>query len=154
MIDNVRRILVLCTANRCRSQMAEGWLRCFAGSRLSVCSAGTAPKPLHPLAIRVMAEAGVDIADQASHHVDHYADQPFQVVVTVCDGVVEACPIFARAGRLVHQPFDDPDRSGLPDAELIDLFRRVRDEICDWARGFVVAECDDASTTATPCDAG
>ena len=154
MTDNVKRILVLCTANRCRSQMAEGWLRHFAGPRASVCSAGTNPKPLHPLAVRVMAEAGVEIADQASKHVGRYADQPFDVVVTVCDRAAETCPTFARAGRLVHRPFEDPDRPGLPDAELTDLFRRVRDEIRDWARAFVAAECDGASATATPDDGG
>jgi len=134
-----KRILVLCTGNRCRSQMAEGWLRHFAGDRADVRSAGTQPKGVHPLSIRFMAEAGVDMADHTSDHVDTYKDEHFDVVVTVCNAAREACPTFANADRLVHQPFDDPDAA--EDHEREAVFRRVRDEIRDWAQAFVTNAC-------------
>jgi arsenate reductase (thioredoxin) len=134
-----KRILVLCTGNRCRSQMAEGWLRYFAGDRAEVCSAGTVPKGLHPQAVEVMAESGVDISSQTSDHVDQYIDQGFDLVITVCDNAKEACPAFPHAGSLIHHAFDDPDAPGLSDDDQAALFRRVRDEVRDWARGLVNA---------------
>lgn len=134
-----KRILVLCTGNRCRSQMAEGWLRHFATSDdVQVCSAGTQPKGVHPLAIKVMAEAGVDISGQVSEHVDQFRDQPFDVVVTVCDAASEACPTFANAKRLVHHSFADPDQATGSEDEVLAVFRQVRDQIRDWAKAFVV----------------
>lgn len=132
-----KRILVLCTGNRCRSQMAEGWLRYFAGDTVEVYSAGTQPKGLHTLAVKVMAEAGVDISGQTSDHVDQYLDQPFDLAITVCDHAKEACPVFPNAGRMIHHKFDDPDAPGMPPEELDALFIRVRDEIRDWARELV-----------------
>jgi arsenate reductase (thioredoxin) len=134
-----KRILVLCTGNRCRSQMAEGWLRYFAGDRAEVCSAGTVPKGLHPQAVEVMAESGVDISSQTSDHVDQYIDQRFDLVITVCNNAKEACPVFPHAGALSHHAFDDPDAPGLSDDDQAALFRRVRDEVRDWARGLVNA---------------
>ncbi len=128
-----RRILVLCTGNRARSQMAEGWLRHFTGERAEVFSAGTHPKGVHPLAIQVMREAGVDISSHRSKHLSEYLTQPFDVVVTVCDHAKEACPVFPGAKRTVHQPFSDPDG---PDASA-ETFRRIRDQIRQWARDFV-----------------
>lgn len=130
-------ILVLCTGNRCRSQMAEGWLRHFGGDRVIVRSAGTQPKGVHPLAVRVMSEAGVDIADHRSEHLDQYVGERFDYVVTVCDAAHEACPVFAGAGRMVHQSFADPDRATGSEDEMLPVFRRVRDEIRDWAQRFV-----------------
>ncbi len=138
-----KRWIVLCTGNRCRSQMGEGWLRHFAGDRAEVRSAGTQPKGVHPLSIQVMAESGVDISGHTSDHVDQYLSEPFDVAVTVCDSAREACPTFAQADRLVHRAFEDPDKSDLEGDALLDVFRRVRDEIRDWARGFVEAECAD-----------
>ncbi len=137
---DVKRILVLCTGNRCRSQMGEGWLRHFLGERGEVKSAGTQPKGVHPLAIAVMAEAGVDISGHTSDHVDQYREEDFDVVVTVCDSAKEACPTFPGAKRVVHHSFEDPDQAGLSDAELRALFVRVRDEIRDWAQALVAAE--------------
>lgn len=141
MIEPIR-ILVLCTGNRCRSQMAQGWLQHFAHEvevNAVVCSAGTQPKGVHPLAVRVMAEAGIDVSSHQSQHVDEYADQQFSDVITVCDRAKEACPIFpgAGTGQATHHPFEDPDIPGLPDQQLIPIFRRVRDEIRDWAKGFI-----------------
>lgn len=138
-MNEPKRILVLCTGNRCRSQMAEGWLRYFAGDRAEVCSAGTVPKGLHPQAVEVMAEAGVDISGQTSDHVDQYLHQHFDLVVTVCDHAKEACPVFPHAATLLHHAFDDPDESGLSRDDQDALFRRVRDEVRDWASGLVNA---------------
>jgi arsenate reductase len=136
MVDS-KRILVLCTGNRCRSQMAEGWLRHMGGPKVEVFSAGTSPKGLHPKAVEVMAEAGVDISLQTSDHVDRYLDQQFDWVVTVCNNAKEACPTFPHADNQIHHRFDDPDALGLSDDELDALFVRVRDEIRDWAREWV-----------------
>ena len=131
-----RSILVVCTGNRCRSQMAEGWIRHFGGDKVEVASAGTQPMGVHPLSIKVMADVGVDISGHTSDHLDQYADQHFGIVVTVCDHAKEACPVFANADRLVHHTFTDPD-ADLSVLELEQLFSRIRDEIRDWARGFV-----------------
>ena len=120
--------------------MAEGWLRHFAGDRLEVYSAGNCPKGLHPLAVQVMAERGVDISRHTCNHVDEYIHQRFDLVMTVCDNVRAACPTFGGLGLRVHQPFDDPDEPGRSDRELIPLFRRVRDEIGDWVRQWVLTD--------------
>jgi len=137
MSDTAKRILVLCTGNRCRSQMAEGWLRHFAGPSVEVVSAGTKPKGVHPLAIQVMQESGVDISMHTSDHVDKYIDMPIDVAVTVCDNAREACPTFPNAKRMVHRSFEDPDQEGLEHEELLKVFHRIRDEIRDWAEQFV-----------------
>ena len=135
----IRRYLVLCTANRCRSQMAHGWLAHLGGSGVEVCSAGTRPGGVHPLSIRVMGEVGIDLSRHRSDPVSDYLDQPFDVVITVCDSAKESCPVFPAAGRLLHRAFDDPDdKTGrLTEAELLPTFRRVRDEIGAWARDFL-----------------
>ena len=132
-----KRMLVLCTGNRCRSQMAEGWLRHFANDQAEVCSAGTVPKGLHAKAVEVMAETGVDISRQTSDHVDKYLDQRFDLVITVCNNAKEACPIFPHAGQVIHHSFDDPDVPGLSPNDQDVLFRRVRDEIRGWAKQLI-----------------
>jgi len=132
-----KRVLVLCTGNRCRSQMAEGWLRHFAGEWIEVRSAGTQPKGVHPLAIKVMREAGVEIGAHASEHVDKYRNQRFDAVVTVCDAAKETCPVFPNAARTIHRSFDDPDKATGDNEQVLAVFRRVRDEVRDWAQGFV-----------------
>ena len=142
-----KRILVLCTGNRCRSQMAEGWLRYLGGDAVEVRSAGTQPKGVHPKAIAVMAETGVDIGNQRSEHVDVYRDEPFDVVVTVCDSAREACPTFPGAKRLVHHSFEDPDHPNDPNEDPDAVFHRVRDQIRDWARDFL-SELGVTSTAA------
>ena len=128
------RILVLCAGNRARSQMAHGWLRCLGGERVAVESAGTAPKGLHPLSVRVMAEVGIDISAHASDHVDQYAAQDFGLVLTVCDLARENCPVFPGAKRMLHRGFEDPDQPDLDDEELLAEFRRVQDEIGEYSR--------------------
>ena len=129
-------ILFLCTGNSCRSQMAEGWTRHLHGGRIRALSAGVRPKGLDPRAVRVMAEAGVDIAGQRSRSVEDVLDTPVDVVVTVCDAARESCPVFPRRARVVHRGFEDPPRlaEGLgSEDEALAIYRRVRDEI----RGFV-----------------
>ena len=128
------RILVLCTGNRARSQMAHGWLRRLGGQRVAVESAGTAPKGLHPLSARVMAEVGIDISAHTSDHVDRYVAQDFDLVLTVCDSARESCPAFPGAKRMMHRGFGDPDQPGLDDEELLTVFRRGRDEIGEYSR--------------------
>ena len=127
-------ILVLCTGNRARSQMAHGWLRYLGGDRVAVESAGTAPKGLHPLSVRVMAEVGIDISAHTSNHVDQYVEQDFDLVLTVCDSARESCPVFPGAKRMLHRSFEDPDKPELDEDELLAVFLRVRDEIGEYSR--------------------
>ena len=138
--DKLFRILVICTGNRARSQMAHGWLRHLGGSRVEVESAGTQPKGVHPLAVRVMAESGIDISRHTSDHIDHYAAQDFDLVITVCDSAHKSCPVFPGAKRLLHRGFEDPDRPGMDEAELVKVFRRSRDEIGVFVRELVETE--------------
>ena len=113
--------------------MAEGWLRHLGHPTLEVRSAGTDPKGVHPLAIEAMAERGIDIRGQTSDHVDVYADQDFDLVVTVCNDAKETCPIFPGATRTLHRAFEDPDYPEMNRAELLDVFCRIRDEVGTWA---------------------
>ncbi len=125
-----KRVLFLCTGNSCRSQMAEGWLRNLAGDRYEVFSAGTRPQGLNPLAVRVMAEAGVDISGHTSDPVEKYLGQDFDLVVTVCGGAKESCPVFVgRVKDRQHWPFDDPAGAMGTQEQILAVFRRVRDEI-------------------------
>lgn len=128
------RILVICTGNRARSQMAQGWLRHLGGNDVEVESAGTEPKGVHPIAVRVMAEVGVDLSAHTSDPVDHYVDQHFDLVITVCDSAREQCPIFPGAGRVLHRSFEDPDYPQMSESELTDVFRRIRDDIGRFCR--------------------
>ncbi len=125
-----RRVLFLCTGNACRSQMAEGWLRRLGGDRYEVLSAGTRPQGVNPLAVRVMAEVGVDLSGHTSDPVGKYLDQDFDLLVTVCGGALESCPVFAgRVGERRHWPVDDPAEARGTDEQVLAVFRRVRDEI-------------------------
>ncbi len=131
----MKRILVLCTGNSARSQMAQGYLQHFAGGRAEVLSAGVEPKGVNPLAIQVMAEDGIDIAHHTSNHADEYTDLPFDYVITVCDNAREQCPFFPSAARRVHQSFTDPGHS--PGMDALTSFRQVRDEIKAYSRQFI-----------------
>lgn len=121
------RVLVLCTGNSCRSQMAEAFLRREGGDRLHVASAGSAPHGVHPLTIEVMAEVGVDLRDARSTHLDAFRGQPWDYVITVCDSAAERCPLFPGPAQRLHWPFDDPPAA--PEAIRRQTFRRVRDQI-------------------------
>ncbi len=132
MASRRKRVLVLCTGNSCRSQMAEGWINKLLGERWEARSAGTSPAArVHPLAVKAMAEVGVDISGAKPEHVDAYLDQPWDLVVTVCDSAREACPTFPRPVPKLHLSFLDPAEAGGTDDERMRVFRRVRDEIRD-----------------------
>ncbi len=124
-----KRVLVLCTGNSCRSQMAEGWLRYDLGDRVDVFSAGTHPCLVHPTAIRVMAEAGVDLSGHRSKGVAELVDQSFDLVITVCDSARAACPILPGAVRSVHEPIPDPVAFVGSEEEALEAFRQARDLI-------------------------
>ncbi len=126
------RVLLLCTGNSCRSQMAEGWAHHLKPGLVEAYSAGIETHGLNPHAVSVMAEQGVDISGQESQHVDELAHVDIDVVVTVCDRAAESCPVFPGTTRVVHRPFDDPPRLAAMasnEAEGLKHYRRVRDEI-------------------------
>lgn len=132
------KILFLCTGNACRSQMAEGWARALKGDVIEPYSAGLEAHGLNPHAVRVMAEAGVDIAGQRSKNVSEWAGLEFDFVVTVCGQAHERCPRFPGPARVVHAGFDDPPRlarDARTEEEALDHYRRVRDEIRDFVLG-------------------
>jgi len=126
------RVLFLCTGNSCRSQMAEGWARRLKNDVIEAHSAGIETHGLNPSAVKVMAEAGVDISEHRSKHVNEVMDIPFDYVVTVCDDAHESCPLFPGRTRIVHVGFDDPPRlakQAKSEQEALDCYRKVRDEI-------------------------
>ena len=124
-----KRVLILCTGNSARSQMAEGLLRHDAGDRFEVFSAGTRLSRVRPEAIAVMRELGVDISSHRSKSVDEFADQKFDYVLTVCDNAKESCPIFPGQAIRIHQSFEDPAELQGSNEERLALFRRIRDEL-------------------------
>ena len=136
-----RRVLILCTGNSARSQMAEGLLRHDAGDQFDVASAGTKPSSVRPEAIAVMSELGIDLATHRSKHVAELQNQHFDYVITVCDNARESCPIFPGATRQLHHNFDDPAAFHGAEPERLDRFRRVRDEL----RAYLATFARDAS---------
>jgi arsenate reductase len=139
--DDRARVLFLCTGNSCRSQMAEGWARALRGDDIAAWSAGLEAHGLNPHAVRVMAEAGVDIGGQQSQTIATIVDLPFDLVVTVCGHAHEHCPVFPRRVRVLHRGFDDPPALAPaegPEEDVLAPYRRVRDEIRDFVRDLVV----------------
>lgn len=133
------RILFVCTGNSSRSQMAEGLARALGGEHVSVFSAGTQPAAVHPMAVAVMKEIEIDISRQRSKHVDTFADEDFDFVITVCDRAREHCPVVPRADERIHWGFDDPAEATGSETERLRQFRRVRDEIRQRLRLFFLA---------------
>jgi arsenate reductase len=130
-------ILVLCTGNSCRSQIAHGYLQYFAKGKANVYSAGIETHGVNPKAIQVMAEDGIDISKHTSNNVDEYLDIPFDFVITVCDNAKENCPYFPTTAERFHHNFPDPAKaSGTPD-EVMDEFRRVREMIKKFSAVFI-----------------
>ncbi|MFN8420768.1 MAG: arsenate reductase ArsC [Anaerolineae bacterium] len=126
-----QRVLILCTGNSARSQMAEGWLRAHAGDRFEVFSAGSQPTGVvHPLAIKAMAEIGIDISKHTSKPMSQFLGQSFDYVLTVCSDANEVCPVFPGKAQRVHHSFPDPAKDA-PELQL-DAFRSVRDGIGSW----------------------
>jgi len=126
---NKQRVLFLCTHNSARSQMAEGLLRALAGDRFDVASAGTEATGVHSLAVRAMADVGLDIGRHTSKTVDTLLDQPWDHVITVCDSANERCPVFPKKTRRLHWSFSDPSQATGATEDRLNVFRRVRDEI-------------------------
>ncbi|MBL7985669.1 MAG: arsenate reductase ArsC [Flavobacteriales bacterium] len=132
------RILVLCTGNSCRSQMAHGYLQHFAGTRAEVYSAGVETHGVNPRAIAVMKEDGMDISHHTSTNVDEYRDIVFDHVITVCDNAKERCPWFPTTAQKHHHNFTDPAKVTGTEEEVMRAFRQVRDEIKAYSQDFIV----------------
>lgn len=134
-----QRVLILCTGNSARSQMAEGLLKHDAGDRFEVESAGTKPTSVRPEAIVVMRELGIDIGGQRSKHVDEVNGDTFNYVITVCDNARESCPVFPGALQRLHRNFEDPAALDGSEEDRLALFRRVRDELRKYLGDFARA---------------
>ena len=136
-----KRVLILCTGNSARSQMAEGILRHDGGGAFEVFSAGVKPGFVRPEAIQAMSEIGIDISNHRSKSVDEFVSQRFDYVITVCDNAKESCPVFPGAAARIHQSFEDPPAPGVGDDDFrLAVFRRVRDEIRRWMEGFITPQ--------------
>ena len=130
-------VLVLCTGNSCRSQMAEGYIRKFGNGNVNVSSAGIEAHGVNPKAIRVMAEDGINISNHTSVLVDNYQKKDFDYIITVCDHARENCPYFPAGGQKLHHDFPDPAKASGSEVEIMDEFRKVRDMIKSYSREFV-----------------
>ncbi|GHO84097.1 arsenate reductase ArsC [Dictyobacter formicarum] len=132
-----QRVLILCTGNSARSQMAEGWLRQLAGEQMDVESAGTAPSQVNPLAIQVMAERAIDISHHRSKHLNEFLAQSFDYVITVCDQAAEQCPVFPGKAIRIHWSIPDPAAAQGTHEERLAAFRQVRDDLERQLRSWV-----------------
>lgn len=135
----MKKILVLCTGNSCRSQIAEGYLRRFSGDKAVVYSAGVETHGVNPKAIKIMAEDGIDISDHTSNNIDEYTKIDFDFVITVCDNAKERCPYFPTNAKKFHHNFPDPAKAIGSDEEVKAEFRAVREMIKEYCEDFVKA---------------
>ena len=133
----MKRILVLCTGNSCRSQIADGYLRHFAGDKAEVYSAGVETHGVNPRAIAIMKEDGLDISQHTSNNVSEYTQIPFDFVITVCDNAKERCPVFPTTAQKFHHNFPDPAKATGTEEEIMQAFRSVREEIKAYCKEFV-----------------
>ena len=131
----MRKVLILCTGNSCRSQMAEGLLSSFS-SNTKVYSAGTKPEKVNPFAIKAMIQIGIDISKNTSNHVHEYIDIDFDYVFTVCDNAKEICPIYPRAKQMIHHSFTDPADATGTDSEQLAVYLDVRDQLSEYFKDF------------------
>jgi arsenate reductase len=137
-MNEKKRVLILCTGNSARSQMAEGVLRHDSGEAFEVYSAGVIASFVRPEAIQTMSEIGIDISNHRSKSIDEFTSQQFDYVITVCDNARESCPVFPGNAMSIHQNFEDPPAPGVGDDEFrLAVFRRVRDEIRQWMNVFI-----------------
>ena len=144
-MSDKKRVLILCTGNSARSQMAESLLRHDGGERFDVESAGTKASSVRPEAIAVMSELGIDISTRRSKNVDEFAGQRFDYVITVCDNARETCPVFFGAAEQLHHNFEDPAAIDGSEEERLALFRRVRDELRSYLAAFARNACQEFS---------
>jgi len=124
-----KSVLFLCTGNSCRSQMAEGLLRHIKGDEYDVFSAGTHPTQVHPNAVRVMNEIGINISQHMSKSMNVFLDKHFDVLITVCDSAKESCPVFHHASRKIHWSIEDPQAATGSNEDVLSVFRKVRDKL-------------------------
>lgn len=137
---NKKRVLFLCTGNSVRSQMAEGFLRHLAGDKFEVFSAGVKPTQVNPLAIKVMAEVGIDISQHRSKSVTEFLGQKFNYVISVCDAARQACPVFPGKYKNIHWDLEDPAEVQGSEQEKLSTFRKIRDKIQDNIHKFLTTE--------------
>ena len=137
MINDLKNILVLCTGNSCRSQIAEGYLRFFAGDKAIIYSAGIETHGVNPKAIITMMEDGIDISQHTSNNISEYLAINFAYIITVCDNAQEHCPVFISNAKKYHYNFPDPAKVTGTDDEILEAFRQVRQMIKDYAEKFV-----------------
>ena len=133
----MKKILVLCTGNSCRSQIAEGYLRHFAGDKAEIYSAGIETHGVNPKAIEIMKQDGIDISGHTSNNIDEYTGIDFDYVITVCDNAKESCPYFPTRAVKLHYNFPDPAKAKGSDAAVMEQFREVREMIRKYTRHFV-----------------
>ena len=136
ILNNRKRVLILCTGNSARSQMAEGLLRNDAGNRFEVASAGVEPTQVRPLAIKAMDEIGIDISSRRSKSVDEFNGQNFDYVITVCDNANQQCPMFPGTTKRIHWSIEDPATAVGIEEDQLQVFQRVRDELREKLREF------------------
>tara|TARA_B100000214_G_C23933550_1_gene611991 strand:+ start:126 stop:539 length:414 start_codon:yes stop_codon:yes gene_type:complete len=129
------KILILCTGNSCRSQMADGLLTSLLTDAI-IYSAGTKPEPVNPFAIKAMDQLGIDISKNSSNHVDEYIDIDFDYVFTVCDNAKEICPVYPKAKQMIHHSFFDPADATGTDNEQLAVYVRVRNQLSDYFKDF------------------
>ena len=132
-----KKILVLCTGNSCRSQIAEGYLRHFANGNAEVYSAGVETHGVNPKAIAIMQEDGIDISNHTSNNIDEYFDIDFDFVITVCDNAKERCPFFPTKAKKFHHNFSDPAKAKGTDEEINEQFREIRQQIKEYCERFI-----------------
>ncbi|MRX69626.1 protein tyrosine phosphatase [Flavobacterium resistens] len=132
-----KKILILCTGNSCRSQIAEGYMRHFAGNKAVVYSAGVETHGVNPKAISIMKEDGIDISNHTSNNIDEYTNIDFDYVITVCDNAKERCPFFPTKALKFHYNFPDPAKASGTDLEITEQFRNVRQLIKEYCKNFV-----------------
>lgn len=131
-----KKILILCTGNSCRSQIAEGYMRYFAGSKAVIYSAGVETHGVNPKAVAIMKEDGIDISNHTSNHIDEYTNIDFDYVITVCDNAKERCPFFPTKAVKFHYNFPDPAKATGTDLEIMEQFRSVRQLIKEYCEAF------------------
>jgi len=131
----MKKVLILCTGNSCRSQMAESLLSYFSANT-KVHSAGTKPEKVNPFAVKAMAEMGIDISQNTSNHADEYANIDFDYVFTVCDNAKELCPIYPKAKQMIHHSFMDPADAMGTDSEQLEVYIEVRNQLRDYFKDF------------------
>jgi arsenate reductase len=136
------KILIVCTGNSCRSQMAEAWIRKFSGNQIQVFSAGTHPEKVNPVAVKVMQIECVDISHHKSNLVDDFKDVDFNFVITVCDDANKKCPHFPSTAKKIHKSFPDPAKAKGTETEILKIYRDVRDSLKEFVIDFLEKELD------------